>query len=148
MAEVQERAVLSADNYAEVVSMLKSNDDASVQMALTIMEQANFEDSQVYILCALKETFDKVFKNTEKFEKEYPVLHKSVTEKLLETESQLATLSFKRIFELATARKNKEEVEFMLRIFKDELVRLLTDYGFSFLEYLDIEIKPKNNPYV
>lgn len=148
MVETEERSVINSENYSELVQMLKSNDEGSVKMALTILEQSNFDDSKIYILCAIKETFDKVFKNAEIFSKEYPSLHKNITQDLVDNRFiDVATLSFKRIYELAVSRGKVEEVNFMLNIFKNELVRLLTDYGFSFLDYLDIEIKPKKEVY-
>lgn len=148
MVETEERSVINSENYSELVQMLKSNDEGSVKMALTILEQSNFDDSKIYILCAIKEIFDKVFKNAEIFSKEYPSLHKNITQDLVDNRFiDVATLSFKRIYELAVSRGKVEEVNFMLNIFKNELVRLLTDYGFSFLDYLDIEIKPKKEVY-
>jgi hypothetical protein len=142
--EVTERTVVSIENYDELKNMLLSNDEASQKMALTILEQSNFESSQVYILCLLKETFSEVFKNdASKLEKDYENLHKSLADILKEDDTEISTLSFRKIYELSVDRKIEEEMTFLLDIFKEELVTLLKDYGFSFLEYLDIIIKPK-----
>ena len=144
METVTTQTVVSPDNYAELKNMMLSNDDASKKMALTILEQSNFETSQVYILCLLKETFSDLFKNdTSKLESEYPELHKGLTEALKDDDTEISTLSFRKIYELAATRKTEAEMNFLLEIFKEELIGLLKDYGFSFLEYLDITITPK-----
>jgi hypothetical protein len=144
MESVTTQSIVSPDNYAELKNMMLSNDDASKNMALTILEQSNFEISQVYILCLLKETFSDVFKNDKsKLEKEYPNLHKELTNALKDADSEITTLSFKKLYELSMSRKVEKEMNFLLNIFKEELIGLLKDYGFSFLEYLDITITPK-----
>jgi len=144
--EVTAQTVVSAENYVELKSMMLSNDKASKNMALTILEQSEFEKSQVYIMCMLKETFSDVFKNDSlEFEKEYPQLHKAVAEKLKDEDTEISSLSFRKIYEITQKRKNEEELEFLLNIFKEELISLLVDYGFSFLDYLDITITPKKN---
>jgi hypothetical protein len=144
MEAVTTQSIVSPDNYAELKNMMLSNDDASKKMALTILEQSNFETSQVYILCLFKETFSDVFKNdTSRLENEYPELHKRLIAALKDGDTEISTLSFRKIYELSASRKVEAEMEFLLNIFKDELINLLTDYGFSFLEYLDIRITPK-----
>ena len=55
----------------------------------------------------------------------------------------IANISFRTIYETAVERNNKNELSFVLNLFKRDLISILQDYGFSFLEYLDIEIKPK-----
>ena len=142
--EVTTQTVISAANYVELKNMILSNDDASKNMAMTILEQSEFDSSQVYIMCMLKETFNEVFKNdSSKLEEDFPELHKKVTELLKEKDTEISTLSFKKVYEVAQTRNNKEEINFLLDVFKEELVGLLVDYGFSFLDYLDITITPK-----
>jgi len=142
--EVTTQTVISAANYVELKNMMLSNDDASKNMAMTILEQSEFDSSQVYIMCMLKETFNEVFKNdSSKLEEDFPELHLKVTELLKEKDTEISTLSFKKVYEVAQTRNNKEEINFLLDVFKEELVGLLVDYGFSFLDYLDITITPK-----
>lgn len=146
MAELTKQSVVTEANYSELKAMLTSNDEASVNMGLIVLEQSNFEESQVYIVCLLKETFELVFKNNpSKFEKECPTLHEQVTKVLSDHATNISSLSFRKVYEMAIARKKGEELSFMLTIFKEELMKLLGDFGFSFLEYLDIELKPKKN---
>jgi uncharacterized lipoprotein YehR (DUF1307 family) len=58
-------------------------------------------------------------------------------------------LSYEYIYKIAVERaadiNNKHEIEFLLDLFKNELLGLLTQYGFTFLEHLDIEIKQKTS---
>jgi len=144
MAEITERSIVSPDNYAELIMMLKSNDEASSNMALTIMEQSDFDKSTVYILCILKETYKEVFEgNKARFEEIYPELHRNVTHKLSEEATNVATLSFRKVYEIAVARDIKEELEFMINAFSEELKKHLLDYGFDFLHYFDIKVIPK-----
>jgi hypothetical protein len=144
MNDLIKQAVVSSDNYTELKTMMISNDVLSVNLALTILEQSDFEKSQIYILCLLKETSkEDFFNNSSKFKKECPLLHEKVTEKLLDHDTNIASLSFRKIYEIAVSRKKKLELSFMLNVFKKELMSLLGDYGFTFLEYIDIELKPK-----
>jgi len=142
--EVTTQTVVSAENYAELKKMMLSNDDASKNMGMTILEQSEFDSSQIFILCMLKETFSEVFKNDSgKFESQFPVLHKKVSDLLKDEGTEISTLSFRKVYEVAQKRNNENEISFLLNVFKDELITLLLDYGFSFLEYLDITITPK-----
>ena len=141
MNEVMTQSIVSSDNYIEIKNMLKSNDNGSKNVALSILEQSDFEKSKLYILCALKETYPNV---KEDFKSEmYRTLFDNVNTTLKDSATDISSLTFRKIYEIAVERDNKDEIAFMLSIFKDELLGLLKDYGFSFLEYLDIEIKPK-----
>jgi hypothetical protein len=138
MNEIIKKSIISIDNYTEIKTMITSNDKASINMALTILEQVDFEESQVYIMCLVKEVF-----NSHLDKKSCPELYEKITNKLLEHNSDITNLSFRKIYEIVVSRKNKVELSFMLNIFKEELMSLLKDYGFSFLEFIDIELKPK-----
>ena len=117
MSEVTERSVVSSDNYAELINMLKSNDEASQNLALTIMEQSDFDKSKIYLFCLLKETYKEVFGNDSKrFEEIYPELHRNVSHSLAEEATNISTLSFRKVYEIAVARNNKEELSFMLNV--------------------------------
>ena len=138
--EVTKKSIISSQNYCEIKNMMLSNDDASKKIALTILEQSDFELSQVYVLCILKETFSEAFEyNSTELEKDY----KKITKVLKGKKETIATLSFKNIYELSVNRKVEEEMKFLLNIFKEELITLLKDYGFTFLEYLDVNITQK-----
>ena len=142
--EVTKKSIISSQNYCEIKNMMLSNDDASKKIALTILEQSDFELSQVYVLCILKETFSEAFEyNSTELEKEYNKLYKKITKVLKGKKETIGTLSFKNIYELSVNRKVEEEMKFLLNIFKEELITLLKDYGFTFLEYLDVNITQK-----
>ena len=141
MSELTTQSIVSSDNYMEIKNMLISNDDGSRNVALNILEQSDFEKSKLYVLCILKESYDKIGQD---FKSEsYRTLFDNVKETLKDSATDISSLTFRKIYEIAVERDNKDEIAFMLSIFKDELLGLLKDYGFSFLEYLDIEIKPK-----
>ena len=148
MTKVTQRSVVSSENYAEVKTMMLSNDEGSRNLALTIMEQSDYKESEIFILCLLKETFSSIYGDHgpyRDFQEKYPVLYNNIHTRLKESATEISTLSFRRVYELATQRGNKEEISFMLQLFKEELFTLLGEYGFTFLDFLDIEIKPKKN---
>jgi len=146
MSEVTERSVVSCDNYAEIKNMLLSNDEGAKNVALTIMEQSDYKQSEIYILCLLKEAYSDVFgtHGATKFEESCPDLYQNIVNSISDKgEDNISTLSFKVCFDIAMARNNKTEIDFMLGLFTTELTALLKEYGFEFLEYVDVFVKPK-----
>lgn len=149
MSEVTQSSVVSKENYAEVKKMLLSKDEGSVQLGLSIMEQAEYEKSEVFILAMMKETFDEIYgKNGPytKFKDTYTELYDKVVSRLSDEDTDIANLSHRKIYELAIRNKSREQVEFLLEVFNQELKKLLVQYGFTFLEYLDLSVKPKEEP--
>ncbi|MHA2403482.1 MAG: hypothetical protein ACXADH_10870, partial [Candidatus Kariarchaeaceae archaeon] len=53
------------------------------------------------------------------------------------------TLSFRKIYEAAVKRDKKAELLFLINLFSDKLKDVLIEYGFNFMEYFDIVVKPK-----
>lgn len=144
MAGVTDKAVFNNENYAEVKTMLLSNDEASINLALTILEQCDWEESQVYILSIIKENFETVFKNSaSSLASKCPELSAKISDLLADRATNISTLSFRKLFEVAVVRNREEEIEFMLNHFKDKLMKTLIGMGFDFLEFLDIEVKRK-----
>lgn len=146
MSEVTERSVISAENYDELKTMIQSNDDASKNLALTIMEQSDYDKSEIYILCLLKESQEILFKRDKSFKEVFPDLYDRVSNRLLEEATEISTLSFRKVYEIAVKRNNQEELRFLLNIFSNEVKSILIDYGFNFLDYFDVQLVPKSNP--
>ena len=131
------QSVISKDNYEEISKMLTCNDDASINLALSILEQSNFEESEVY----------KIFgSNTTRFETSYPDLFTKINTRLRDQATDISTLSFRKIFEITKERGNLEELTFMLNILRDDLVSLLEELGFEFIKDLELQFKPIGIP--
>lgn len=145
MSTLTSESIVSVENYAELKNMMLSKDKASAVMALTIMEQSDYEKSEVYLLTLFKETYVPLFASTgcAHKENEYPVLFQKVAKTLTDEDTTLASLSFKKVYEVALERDNKEELDFMLKILKGEIVTMFTEFGLTFLDLIDIELKVK-----
>ena len=141
--EVTEQSVVTSNNYKSIKEMLISNDEASQTLALTILEQSDYDKSEVYIMCILKDCFRTAFGTVKKFEEVSPTLFKKVTNTIKTEDVEIAKLSFKEVYDLAVKRNIEEEINFILKIFKDELIDLFTDMGYQFVHFTDILVKPK-----
>jgi len=141
-------SILNKDNYNSVYNMITSEDGGSKVVGFSVLENVNYEKSEIFLLCMLKQLNEnnvnmytiKTEANALYLKLEDYCKNKSITD---------LKISFRNIYERAVERsetkENKSEIEFLLNIFKNELLELLTQYGFTFLEYLDIEIKQKKN---
>jgi len=140
---IDEKSIISPKNYAEIKKMMLSSDEASVTVGLSILEQSDYNKSELYILLALKQTFKEAFASVEKFKEKAPELADKVLESIEMNNVDITKLAFKEIYNLAMKRNIKEEIEFMLDILRDELVSLLTEFGYEFTTFTDILIRPK-----
>jgi len=114
---------------------------------MTILEQSDFKDSQVFILCLLKETYESLFgSKTTRLETNYPTLFSNITNILRDSGTDISKLSFRKIFEITKERNKKEELSFMLNILRDDLKALLKEFGFELFEDLEMEFRPKDMP--
>lgn len=145
MSQVSERSVVSADNYHELKNMILSNDEASKTLALAILEQSDYEASEIYILCLMKETQKSLFNSGKTFKDDFPDLYNRVADRLLEEATEISTLSFRKVYEIGVKRNKQDEIAFLVNIFSEEVKNLLKDYGFSFLDYFDLKLTPKEN---
>lgn len=142
-------SILNKDNYNSVYEMIASKDEGSRVVGFSVLENVNYEKSEIFLLCMLKQLTESqnyhINMNTVK--NEASQLYHKIHSKCKDLPNW--KLSYKYIYEIAVKRtadtNNKHEIEFLLNLFKNELLDLLTQYGFSFLEHLDIEIKQKIN---
>lgn len=145
--KVDTQSVISRENYDSIKNMLLSNDESSVMMAFSILEQSDYENSKVYILCMIAQTHSHVLaeRNHKFLESNYPDLYKSLYQTMTDELgiSQSSNISFKNIYTVARTRGNQEEIQFMIDVLSEQFKSLLLDYGMSFMEYFDIELKPK-----
>ena len=106
------------------------------------------KNSISFLLCMLKQ-LNANSVNMHTIETEATILYNKIESYCKNKSITDLKISFRNIYERAVERSvdkdNKNEIEFLLNIFKNELLKLLTQYGFTFLEYLDIEIKQKTN---
>lgn len=141
--KVNEQTVISMDNYKELEKMLTAEDQASSDLALTILEQSDYEESKVFLILLIKDCFQQVFGTVSDFETKTPTLAEKVKKELVKhSESDITKMSFKVIYDLAVTRGIQEETEFVLSILRDQLKCLLSDFDYEFVNYTDILIKP------
>lgn len=141
--EVTERSVVSGENYKQIKEMLIGNDEASKTVALTILEQSDYEQSEIYVMLVLKDAFRTAFGTAAKFKELSPVLADKVTKSLKEEDIEIAKLSFKEIYDLAMKRNIQEEIDFILMIFQEQMYELFSDMGYQFVNYTEVLVKPK-----
>lgn len=144
----EELSLLDQDNYNSVYEMITSKDEGSKVVGFSVLESVNYEKSEIFLLCMLKQLNENGV-NLYNIKKDAPTLHAKIEEYCSIKGITDTTISFRNIYERAVERTkasdNKNEIEFLLNLFKTELLDLLTQYGFTFLEYLDIEIKQKTS---
>ena len=135
-------SVIDGSNYGRLKEMLNSNDAGSINVAMNIMEVCDFEKSQVYIICLLKEC--DAINSDVRYADDFPKLEQKVRDISIIEARSYHQLSFRKILELVKSRgNNPEKVMHFMNIYKDEFVATMTDFGFRLLEELDIEFKLK-----
>jgi len=141
-------SILNKDNYNSVYNMITSEDGGSKVVGFSVLENVNYEESEIFLLCMLKQLNESNV-NMYTIKTEANALYLKLEDYCKNKSITNLKISFRNIYERAVERsetkENKSEIEFLLNIFKNELLELLTQYGFTFLEYLDIEIKQKTN---
>jgi len=141
-------SILNKDNYNSVYNMITSEDGGSKVVGFSVLENVNYEESEIFLLCMLKQLNENNV-NMYTIKTEANALYLKLEDYCKNKSIIDLKISFRNIYERAVERsetkENKSEIEFLLNIFKNELLELLTQYGFTFLEYLDIEIKQKIN---
>ena len=143
MNKLSEKSVISQENFIELKTMMLSNDEASVNLALTILEQSDYELSEIYIMCMLKDTFKEAFGSVSSFKEKTPELAEKITKSLDVEDIDVTRLSSKHIYDHAIKRDNQEELEFILELLKNDLLSLLSTMGYEFVNFTDVLIKPK-----
>tara|TARA_R110002020_G_scaffold470466_1_gene696416 strand:+ start:2103 stop:2516 length:414 start_codon:yes stop_codon:yes gene_type:complete len=131
---IKDRIDINKDNYYEILKLVTAEDDGSVNVALSILEQSNIKKSRIYIYLLLKE-ITKAFKlNKDEYPKLYGLLY-------TDSDNDRIVLSYKFLYNIC---KNDEEKEFILEQFKNNLVEFLSTYGFEFLKDCELKITKKN----
>lgn len=130
---IKDRVNINKDNYYEILKLVTAEDDGSVNVALSILEQSNIKKSRIYIYLLLKE-ITKAFKlNKDEYPKLYGLLY-------TDSDNDRIVLSYKFLYNIC---KNDEEKEFILEQFKNNLVEFLSTYGFEFLKDCELKITKK-----
>ena len=144
--QITEKTIVNEENYNEIRRLLIAEDQGALKVGLTILEYADYKKSELYILCLIKETFAlpgyKLSLND--LVNTYPALYLHAKESINLNKNEHTKLSYHQLYELSLKRNKPKETKFVIDLFKEELLTFLKNYGFSFLEHLDVEIKPKN----
>jgi len=144
--EITEKTIVSTDNYQEIKKMLLCNDAASVNLAMVLLEQSDYKESEVFILCLLKECYSEIITTNKNADKDYSELFNKVSKNLSKYNTELITLSFETIFNITKDKGDKKQLEFILDIFANELKDILKEFSFEFLNYLDLHLVVKGTP--
>lgn len=142
----QEVSVINAENFSKIKKLLLSKDEGSKNVGLAIIEQSALNDSPVYSLCLIKETFPEVFHNGITI---FDLVDKTPNvSKFLKDNFNNATsiddISFQAIFEFAKGRSSKEEAEFMLSLASRDFGKLIEKYNFPFKEFAEVKLVLKD----
>jgi hypothetical protein len=140
--EVIKQSVVDNNNYGKIKEMLLSTDEASRNVGLTILEEADYSESEVYVLCIVKDCFREAFGSVSSFKELTPTLFEKITKSITVENNDITNLSFKSIFDKAMERGKETEIEFILNIFRDELVELLREFNYTFMDFMELTLKP------
>jgi hypothetical protein len=143
MSKLSKKSVISQENFTELKTMMLSNDEASVNLALTILEQSDYDTSEIYIMCIMKDSFKEAFGTVTSFKEKTPILAEKITQGLGMDDVDITKLSFKHVYDRAVKRDIQEELEFVLELLKNDLISLLGTMGYDFINFTDVLIKPK-----
>lgn len=143
MSKLSEKSIISKENFNELKNMILSNDEASVNLALTILEQSDYESSEIYIMCMLKDTFKEAFGSVSTFKEKTPILAEKITKSLDVEDVDITQLSSKQVYNRAIKRDIQEEMEFILELLRNDLMSLLSTMGYEFVNFTEVLIKPK-----
>lgn len=146
MSEIAERSVINAANFFEISNMITSNDKKSQELGLSILDQADYEKSVIYILCVLKET--EICKSGTRLKDDYPNLYARIEETISSNKSSelenVEEFKFETVYNMCNRSNSKEGLEFILGRFTHEINQLMSSYGFEFLNYLQVKVLPKD----
>jgi len=139
--------LITEERFESLREMMKGEDPGSHTVALTILDTVDYEESEIFILCLLKECLEAMFStngNT-KLQEDYPELHKRVLNSLQSSnkEDEVSKISFENILRAAKRRPDKKDLEFALSRLSHEFKDLLTAYGFSLLDFVDVHLTLK-----
>lgn len=146
--EIAVKPTIGPDNYYSVKNMLLSNDEATINVAVSLMETVEYEESELYLLMLLKESFDIVFKNELKLKEKAPELYKNLEQS--KNVMDMTHISLKEIYNIATTSNNEVAQLFILDAIRDTLVEMLRELKYDFVDFTELYIKPagwgeKNN---
>lgn len=137
-------SIISAENYNEVKELLLSVDEASAEIGRTILENVDYDESEIYILCLIRECMKVTFKdNVRVFATNYPILYEKVKTKASENTYDIGNLSLRKIYEIAMQKKNPKDLAFICNCFEKDLIDILKKYGLSIVDYVTITVTPK-----
>ena len=136
---------VNEENFDSLKSMMISEDEADRTVALHCLEAADWEKSWVYILCLAK--FAKP-DGTDKWTRD---IWNENAPKVLEHMDELnlkieTAMNFRTIYQILVEKKcDRDEMAFALNLFKEAFIDIVKDWGFDFLDEIDIEFKPKDH---
>jgi hypothetical protein len=127
------------DQFNTLITMGSSSDPENHLIALTLIENADFNKHLVYILLLKK--LSSILPKT--WEEHAPQSYNNI-EKLV---PKAGVITYKKIFELlATVKSDQEQMVFFLNYFAKYLEKQCKLLGYDFIDGLEIKIKTKNEP--
>lgn len=127
------------DQFNTLITMGSSSDTENHLIALTLIENADFDKHLVYILLLKK--LGQILPKT--WEAEAP---KSFA-KIENVMPKAGVITYKKIFEkLGAVKADKEQMIFFLDYFAKYLEKQCKMLGYDFIDSLEIKIKSKDEP--
>lgn len=127
------RLKIDEEYYNSILSMIESPDDENLKLSFQIIENMDYEDNFIYILflyraCTTqtRKLWAEIAPNSAKFCEDLKVKHS------LNVIGLHATLK---------GKVSKQQEEFVNRQFGQTLMKTLRNYGYEFIENIDLKIK-------
>jgi len=131
---------ITKEKYQNIVEMLKSPDEENKTVALTIIDELNFEDNITKVLLMKKHSDSP---NT-LWEAHAPNIYKRLS--AIKTLDLSKSLTYKQVLAAITTLKVPEEqLNFYMKDFSDYLLEQIKHFGYDYIESLDITFKYTTN---
>tara|TARA_R110002074_G_scaffold114748_2_gene245312 strand:- start:11481 stop:11882 length:402 start_codon:yes stop_codon:yes gene_type:complete len=127
--------IINEENFYKIKDLLYSKDKPSQKVALSILEECDLKQSRMYVLLLIKNL--NLSHNIYSIKDDYPNLTSIIYTK---NNKLICSFSFENLYNIC---KTKEEKDFVLSQFKEELESFLSEYGYSFFKKCDLIIKNK-----
>ena len=131
MEEVKEKTKIDAAKYDELLKMLKSDNKDAKVLALTIMDQSDFDKSKVFIsILYAKARKLNILGDLEL--KDFEDLNRNLLEFCNSMGESPFSITVTAVFQAVKEQATTEELDFLLEIFELEVAATLTNMGFQF----------------
>lgn len=142
MSEVTIRDNMITDEaYSQLVHIIEHDQD-SIDEVLTIMQTADYKESEVHLMSLLKvinhcKLHSKI---TDKYSELKHNFQETIETNRDDQKNTISDFSSEVIYNLLISRQNSSEIEFVSRYVNEEFNKVMDDYGFSFPKWFDIQL--------